>query len=89
MVRTIVEEEQYVRQLQDIEGDSRRADELMFGITWMLARDAGMGWRVSKDSPVWILFSNTDNADIDSLTIYYTFDSERVHLLSIEKSDST
>ena len=85
MLRTIVQEDQYTKQLSKIEADVKRADALMEGITWILAKDASMGWRVSNESPVWMLFSNTDNADIDSLTVYYTFDSERVYLLSIEK----
>ena len=88
MVRTIVEEDHYAKQLASIEADAKRADELIFGITWLLARDASMGSRVSNDSRVWMLFSNTDNATIDSLTVYHTFDSELVYLLSIERTDN-
>lgn len=87
MLRDIVEENSFSEQLAALEDNAKRADELIQGVGWILARNPRMGWQVSPESKVWMIFSNSDFADIDDLTIYYTFNAEHVYLLAIEKAD--
>jgi hypothetical protein len=63
-----------------IEPIVRRADEFMEGAETILSRNPEIGCQL-EDSKVWFVCGHTVDA-----ALYYTFDDDRVYLLSIEKT---
>ena len=63
-----------------IEPIVRRADEFMEGAETILARNPEIGCQL-EDSKVWFVCGHTVDA-----ALYYTFDEDYVHFLSIEKT---
>ena len=82
-MRGIVKELRFEQDLAGIEPDARRADDFVEAAEWALGRDPMRGNPVMPESCVWFLAMN-DVPDAPSLILYYTFDEERVHLLSIQ-----
>ena len=82
-MRGIVEEARFVEDLAEIEADAVRADEFIDGAKWVLGREATMGTQVGPNSCVWFLPMN-DVPGAPSLILYYTFNQQKVHFLSIQ-----
>lgn len=75
----IVENAQFVDELQELEPDAVRADEFVEGAKFVLSRNPRAGTMVSEH--VWFLPMWPEPA-----VIFYTFDEDHVYLLSIEKT---
>jgi hypothetical protein len=85
VLRQIIEEHQFSSELQDLVPNSRRADEFVEGTTWTLCRDPEQGTRVRPGSPVWGIPINAYAPGVQNVVIYYAFDADTVHLLSIQE----
>lgn len=79
-MRTIVRDARFEAEMREIEGNVQKADEFLLGAETVLSRKPNTGQHLGAGSHVWFLPGYT--AD---LAIYYTFDDERVYLLSIRK----
>ena len=80
--RDIVRTERFERELQKLEEDPRRADEFTEAVEWTLARDPTSGTQIKDVPPIWFI-PMVDIPFGSSVAIYYTFDDNRVWLLSI------
>ena len=85
--REIWHEQQFSRELHDLEASIRRADEFLKGADWILCRYPEAGTKISDSPPVWFL-PIVDIPGLPSIAIYYTFDDENVWYLSIQATDS-
>jgi hypothetical protein len=79
-LRDIVKNSRFEQELAAIEPHIERADEFLEGVEMVLARLPQCGTQIG-DSHVWFIPGWT----VD-LAIYYTFDADRVILLSICKT---
>ena len=79
-IRDIVRSHRFELEMDYIEPIVRRADEFMEGAETILARNPEIGCQL-EDSKVWFVCGHTVDA-----ALYYTFDDNRVYLLSIEKT---
>ena len=82
--RTIVETKQFRKELRRIESNPVAADALIDGAKWVLARDPYRGVQLAPRSKVWFLAIDPPNAR--PVGLYYAFDEDTVHLLSITQS---
>ena len=82
--RTIVETKQFRKELRHIEPNPVAADELIDGAKWVLARDPYKGVQLGPRSQVWFLAINPPKAR--AVGLYYAFDKDAVHFLSITQS---
>ena len=80
--RDIARTERFERELQDIEKNPRRADEFTEAVEWTLARDPSSGTQISENPSIWFI-PMVDIRNGSSVAIYYTFDRNKVWLLSI------
>lgn len=83
--RDVVRTERFERELQDLEKDPLRADEFTEAVEWTLARDPTSGTQIKVDPPIWFI-PLVDLPFGSSVAIYYTFDDNKVWLLSIHLS---
>lgn len=83
-MRTCVWEERFSAELKKIEPDPKRADDLIAGIDWVLAREPHSGVGIAS-TQVWYIVSR-DIPKKRHLVIYYTFSNEKVFFLSIVQS---
>jgi hypothetical protein len=72
----IVEEHKFCTELASLLDDPVRADEFVDGAKNVLSRDPEAGTKINNT--VWFL-----PMGIGNLAIYYRFDNDNVHLLSI------
>lgn len=79
--RTIVETKQFRKELRRIEPNPVHADELIDGAKWVLSRDPYRGVQLAPRSKVWFLAMDPPKAR--PVGLYYTFDDDTVHFLSI------
>jgi hypothetical protein len=79
-IRTIVYDERFEYELARIEPNVRRAHEFVEGAENVLSRHPEAGYRL-EGSNVWFIGGHT----VD-VALYYTFDSDNVYFLSIEKT---
>jgi hypothetical protein len=79
-LRSIVRNSAFEKELRAIEPHIEKADEFLEGVEMVLARLPECGHRIGN-SPIWFIAGLT----VD-LAIYYTFDEDRVVLLSICKT---
>jgi hypothetical protein len=79
--RTVVESRQFRKELRRIESNPIAADELIDGAKWVLARDAYRGVQLHPKSKVW--FHAIDPPKVKPVGLYYAFDDNSVHFLSI------
>lgn len=86
--RDIVETDKFREQLKALEPNARRADEFIDGTKWVLAKNPRAGRSAYPGKSVRII-PVSDGANVDPMAIYYSFDSERIYLLSIEKTLDT
>lgn len=82
-MRSIVKEASFEEDLRGIEPDAKRADEFIEGAEWVLSRNPTIGTQVNPNSCVWFL-PTTETSSVMPLVVYYTFNEERVHLLSVQ-----
>jgi len=78
-IRTIIRTERFQQEMNRIEPDVRRADEFLEGAETILAREPDSGYAL-QGSSVWFVPGHT----VD-LSLFYTFDEDYVHFLSIKK----
>lgn len=78
--RGILREHRFETELKKIESDVVRADSLIEGPEWVLARDPSKGVHVLED--VWVFYSR-DIPKRRELAIFYAFNSNFVWLLSV------
>jgi hypothetical protein len=84
-MRCVIKQPLFEEQLQNIEADAKRADDLIIGIEFTLSRNPSVGVQLPGHSDVWTI-SSVDNAvDLCPLLVYYTFNSQKVFLLEIHK----
>ena len=83
-LRTVVQSHRFTEELKAIERSAQRSDEFIEGVEWYLSRCPEVGTQLGQ-TDVWFLPTN-DSATMTSLVIYYTFDEDRVLLLSIHKA---
>jgi hypothetical protein len=83
-VRTCVWEHRFSAELKRIEPDPKRADDLVAGIDWVLARDPKAGVSV-PGTQVWYIVSR-DIKKNRHLLIYFTFTDQEVFFLSAIQS---
>ena len=88
MLRQIVKASLFEDQLRSlIEGGARVADEFIEGLESELARRPEIGsWHTGTYPPVWFVPMIDVERLRPPLVVYYTFDEERVYLLSIQAS---
>ena len=79
-IRTIVRDERFELEMAYIEPNVRRADEFAEGAETILSRDPEAGCPL-EGSQVWFICGHTVDA-----ALYYTFDTDHVYFLSIEKT---
>lgn len=84
-LRSVIRNETFAKQLQDIKPGARRADEFMRGIEWILSRHPESGTQVGPNYHVWA-FPVLDALDLPELIVYYTFNDDNVWLLSIKRA---
>jgi len=80
-IREIVEEPQFSVELQELEPDAVRADDFVDGAKWVLSRNPEVGKKIGQ--LVWFL-AMARSATGPAMVLYYTFDDDRVFLLSIQ-----
>jgi hypothetical protein len=80
-LREIIEESQFTVELQEIEPDAIRADEFVDGAKWVLSRNPEYGTKIGQ--LVWFIPMLRSLSE-PSMVLYYTFDADRVFLLSIQ-----
>lgn len=81
-MRGIVRTEQFERELLLVEPDVSRSDEFLDGVEWLLSRDPTVG--TSLNDAVWSI-DTSEFALITPMTLYYTFDDERVFFLALRR----
>jgi hypothetical protein len=80
--REIVHEAAFDRDLEGLFGSTPRADEFVRAAVWALHRDAECGLRISE--AIWALDSaRLPEHEGGRFVLLYTFNDERVHLLSL------
>jgi len=79
--RTVIETKQFRKELRRIESNPVRADELIDGAKWVLSRDPYRGVQLEPRSRVW--FVAIDPPKGRPIGLYYAFDADKVHFLSI------
>ena len=70
---------------KEMEENPRRADEFTEAVEWTLARGPTSGTQIKDNPPIWFI-PMVDSIDNSTVAIFYTFDDEKVWLLSILKS---
>lgn len=83
ILRTVIEDKQFNEQKQKITPDVRRLDEILFGITWTVARGPEECPRVLENPDIRVIQTNRF-MDIPRLRIFFTFDDKEVHLKWVE-----
>lgn len=83
-MRTCCWEHRFEEELKQIEPNSKRADDLISGIDWVLARNPEEGNNING-SVVWQIVSR-DIPKRRHLVIFYTFNDENVFFLSVIQS---
>ena len=76
-MRSVVESQQFADELQKLRPDPVRADDFVDGAKWVLSRNPEVGTKIGNS--VWFLPMTLGNS-----IIYYTFEEDRVDLLSIQ-----
>ncbi len=79
--RTVIESKQFRKELRRIDSNPVTADELIEGAKWVFARDPYRGVQLAPRSKVWFLALNPPGGR--SIGLYYAFDDDPVHFLSI------
>jgi hypothetical protein len=87
-VRTIVKEHRFELELQDLRGSAPEADKFIEAVEWTLARQCPIGMQVGTDPPIWFI-PMVNEPRLTPLGIYYTFDDQTIHFLSIRISVSS
>lgn len=82
-IRSIVYDPEFDKELAAISHDFQRADEFIFGVDWILARQPEVGQQLRPDSPVWQI-SAADFPHTPAVVIFYAFDDDRVYVLAIK-----
>jgi hypothetical protein len=82
VLRELVEEESYQKAKGQLKVDEKRLDEACSGVTWVLCHSPEQG-EETEDPRVWAM-PTTALLGLPELVLYYTFDSQRVWLISIE-----
>ncbi len=80
-MRESVWEEQFEEEMRSIEPNERRADDLIRGVEWVLAREATTGTNI-PNTRVWYITCR-DVPKGRSLIVYDAFSETRVHFLSV------
>jgi hypothetical protein len=81
--RQIVEEEQFAQEKKNLRHSAARLDEILFGITWVMARRPDSFPQVPG---LKLYVARTDSfPGAPPLHVWFTFDDTNVHLLSIEE----
>lgn len=83
MIRVVVRQPSFEKELKQLIPDFERADEFMAGAEWALARRATGGTQIRKDSPVWCIHDNPSSS-LPPVVIYYSFNDAHVYLMSIK-----
>jgi hypothetical protein len=79
--RTVVESRQFERELKDIQSNPILPEDLVDGAKWMLCRDPYRGIQLAPKSKTWFLA--IDPPKVKPVGLYYTFNENEVHFLSI------
>lgn len=79
--RTIIETKQFRSELKRIETNPIAAEDLVDGAKWMLSRNPYQGVQLEPRSRVWFLA--IDPPGKRSVGLYYAFDDDTVHFLSL------
>jgi hypothetical protein len=82
--REIVEEERFKEELAKLIGDARRADEFIDGAKWVLSRRPTAGTPIGTG--VVHFLSIAESSVADPIVLFYAFDDNYVHFLSIRKT---
>ncbi|MDO8432111.1 MAG: hypothetical protein Q7S58_06825 [Candidatus Binatus sp.] len=83
-MRDVVKTHRFEVELRDLLGtDARGADEFIEATEWALARKADIGSLTTTDDPPVYFLPVVEVDRISRLIVYYTFDANRVYLLSI------
>lgn len=81
--RQVVEEGQFEREKKKILKSSKRLDEILFGLTWALARAPESFFNVEGTS-LYLAKTDAIPKTCSALYVWFTFDDETVLLRSIE-----
>ena len=84
-LRTIIRDPQFEEELKQLIFHARRADEFVEAVEFLLARDPERGLQARPGSPVWTI-PVQNVVDVTPVIIYYTFNEEKVILLSIQET---
>lgn len=80
-MREVVRNSRFEREIKGIIGNVEKADEFLEGLELVISRDPEAGTCISLTSHVWFVPGHT----VD-VVIYYTFDKDKVYLLSARKA---
>lgn len=81
----IVYTSRFDEEMRELQPDDRLADDFIFGVDFVLARNPHVGARIG-DSDIWCV-ARVDTRHERVLHVYYSFDSCRVYLISIKCFD--
>lgn len=81
----IVYSSKFNEEIKALQPDDRLADDFIFGVDYVLARDPRVGTQIGNTG-IWCV-SRVDTRIDRNLIIYYTFDLCRVVMLSIKCFD--
>jgi hypothetical protein len=81
-LRKIVREHLFEESLAALIADPVAADDYLAAAEWVLAFDPSIGFQVKEGSSVWLL--PMQPLRDREMSLYYTFDSSTVRLLSIQ-----
>lgn len=80
-MRDVVRDKHFEKEMGDISGSVKKADEFLEGVELIVSRDPQAGTCVAPASNVWFIPGHT----VD-VVIYYTFNDDYVYLLSARKT---
>jgi hypothetical protein len=87
-LRTVIETTEFLTQKAKFNLSAQRLDEVLFGVTWALARHPEYFSQVLPKSDIRLI--KTDSIlDVPAFRIFFTFNSNEVRLLWIEAIEVT
>ena len=82
--RDVFFSERYEKEISEFGLDVKRTDEFVQGAIWTLSRNPEHGTQIEKNSRVWFL-PVEDTPTVTPVALYYTFNENKVMVMSIRK----
>lgn len=82
-LRTVVWEREFGEDFARLRARARRIEDFVDSAEWVLSRDPYQGVQIPR-TRTWVLTSRPGAYRLRPVTLYYTFDDDEVHFLSIQ-----